>query len=125
MTLGEILRDLLTDNDITQKELAENLGIGVSTLGNYIQDYREPDFAVLKLFADYFGVTTDFLLDHRTGTAGSHGEDELLRIYRILTSDQQELYIKQGKLFIAQNYKKSMSSPLMTANKKPRYRKQE
>ena len=110
MTLGEILRDLLSENDISQKQLAKHLNMGASTLGNYIQNVREPDYETLKRFADYFHVTTDYLLDHRTDQAISHQEDEVLRIFRVLTKDQQELFIAQGKLFIAQNKKKEKLS---------------
>ena len=101
MTLGEILRNLLADNDITQKELAQNLNIGASTLSNYIQNIREPDYNTLKNLADYFNVTTDYLLDHRVNQAVSPLENELLFVFRTLKKDQQELLIKQGKLYIS------------------------
>ena len=105
MTIGDILRNLLADMDITQKQLAEALNIGASTLSNYVQNIREPDYGMIKRLADYFGVSTDYLLDHRTAKSESHNEDDLLRIYRALSQDQQELFIKQGKLLIAQNNK--------------------
>ena len=124
MTLGDILRNLLTDHDMTQKQLASDLGIGASTLGNYVQNNREPDYITIKRFADYFGVTTDYLLDHRSGKAESFKEDELLRVFRILTPDEQDLYIEQGKLFLTQNYKKAQSGDSVAANRKPRYKKQ-
>jgi len=106
MTLGEILRSLIADIDLTQKELAKNIRVAASTLGNYIQDIREPDFATLIKLADYFGVTTDYLLDHRAGYAINHCEDELLRVFRSLTLDQQSLFLDIGKLLVMQNYSK-------------------
>jgi len=118
MTIGEILRNLLADRDLTQKQLAESLNIGASTLSNYIQNNREPDYGTLKCFADYFGVSTDFLLNHRTKQAVSHQEDELLHIFRALTSDQQELFIGQGKLFVSHNKKKAIPPELKIADKK-------
>ena len=116
--MGEILRDLLSEKGITQKQLAENLNIAASTLGNYMQDVREPDNKMLKRLADYFDVTTDYLLDHRTGQAMNHQEDELLRIFRTLTREQQELYIEQGKLLIAQNTRKMNSANPQTMGRK-------
>lgn len=118
MTLGEILRNLLIEKDITQKQLAESLNIAPSTLGNYIQNVREPDYEMLKCFADYFNVSTDYLLNHRANGATSHKEDELLRVFRALTKDQQEIFIEQGKLFIVQNNKKEKSSDLKIAEDK-------
>ena len=60
MNFGNILRELLEDNDITQKQLADDLNIASTTIGNYIRGLREPDFQILKLFASYFHVTTDY-----------------------------------------------------------------
>ena len=123
MTLGEILRNLLTDRDITQKQLAENLHIGASTLGNYIQDNREPDYNTLKILANYFNVSTDFLLDHRSGIAVSHFEDELLSVFRAMSPEQQELYLQQGKLFYAHYLKnKPPQRKLRIADSKPKYK---
>ena len=103
LSFGDILRELISDRRISQKQLAEYLNINASTLGNYIQDTREPNFEMLKKLADFFNVTTDYLLDHRTGYALSHKEDKLLRIFRALTTDQQDLFIEQGKLFVKHN----------------------
>ncbi|MDR0294386.1 MAG: helix-turn-helix transcriptional regulator [Oscillospiraceae bacterium] len=110
MKLGEILRDLLAERDITQKQLADSLYISASTIGNYIQNTREPDYDTLKRFADYFRVTTDYLLDHRVSQTATHREDELLRLFRSLTKDQQELFLEQCKLFVTYNSKKGRSS---------------
>ena len=44
MNFGNILRELLEDNDITQKQLADDLNIASTTIGNYIRGLREPDF---------------------------------------------------------------------------------
>ena|GEM_PF-78350 len=110
LSFGEVLGDLLSEKDMTQKQLAEVLDISPSTLGNYFQGVCEPNFETLKRIADYFNVSTDYLLDHRGGQTVSHDEDALLRIFRALTTDQQEIYIAQGKLFISQNNKKGKSS---------------
>ena len=106
MSLGEMLRYLLEERDITQKQLAECMNIGASTLGNYIQNIREPDYEMLKELASFFGVSTDYLLEHKVDQTVCSHEVELLRVFRALEKDQQELFIEQGKLFIAQNNKK-------------------
>ena len=113
MSLGEILRNLLEERDITQKQLADILNVGASTLSNYIQNSREPDYETLRRLASYFEVSTDYLLEFKTAQVSSLQESELLRVFRTLTNDQQELFIEQGKLFIAQNYKKRKSSDSM------------
>ncbi len=106
MHFGDIVRNLLEENDITQRQLAERLNIAVSTLGNYIRNVREPDFETLKKFAAFFQVSTDYLLDYHPISDAASGEEELLRVYRLLTPEQQELFIEQGKLLHRMNRKK-------------------
>ena len=110
MKFGDILRNLISDRNITQKQLASELNIAPSTLGNYIQDSREPDFQTLKDIAGYFNVTVDYLIDNRSPYTQSRKEEELLRIYRSLSSDQQDLYLEQGKAFLKINAKENAKS---------------
>ncbi|MDR3314191.1 MAG: helix-turn-helix domain-containing protein [Oscillospiraceae bacterium] len=97
MLFGDILRSLLEENDLTQKQLSENLHIAASTLGNYVQNLREPDFMTLKQLADYFNVSIDYLLDYRRTNAATRSEDDLLRVFRQLPPEQQEIFLAQGK----------------------------
>jgi transcriptional regulator with XRE-family HTH domain len=113
MSLGEILRNLLEERDMTQKQFANILNVSASAFGNYVQDTREPDYDTLKRLASYFNVSIDYLLDYRTPKANTFLEDELLRVFRSLTPEQQELFIEQGKLFISHNHKKIKSSDSM------------
>ena len=114
MNFGNILRELLEDNDITQKQLATDLNIAATTIGNYIRGMREPDFEILKLFAAYFNVTTDYLLDFQSGITQDHGEDELLHLYRTLPEDKKELLLEQGKLLVRLNLKEDVKSSKST-----------
>jgi len=100
MTFSDILRLLIEERGLTQKQLAKDLHIAVSTLGGYVQGTSEPDFDTLKRLAEYFEVSADYLLDFRTGKAKSHSEDDLLRVFRALSPAQQEIYLEQGKVFL-------------------------
>ena len=62
MTFGAALRALRTRNDMTQKQLADILGLSESTVGMYERGKREPEFETLEAIADYFNVDMDFLL---------------------------------------------------------------
>jgi transcriptional regulator with XRE-family HTH domain len=57
------LRMLREDRELMQKDIALKLNIGVTTYNNYEKGVREPDFEVLKLFAKFYEVTTDYLLE--------------------------------------------------------------
>lgn len=115
MTFGDILRELLDDNSVTQKQLAADLNVGATTIGNYIRGFREPDFEILKLLATYFNVTTDYLLNFQSGVTKDHGEDELLRLYRSLPNEQKDLFLEQGKLLVRHNSKENAESSKSTS----------
>ena len=100
MSFGDNLRTLIEERDITQKELARQLNIAPSTLGSYVQNVREPDFSTLKLLADYFDVSIDYLLDHYQKKTDTRQEQELLRVFRSLTDEQQYICIEQCKVLM-------------------------
>lgn len=105
MTFGDVLRELIEERGMTQKQVASDLNIAPSTMGGYVQNTSEPDFNTLKLLARYFNVTVDYLLDFRSKKAGTRQEDEVLRVFRSLTAEQKNLYLEQGKVFIRFNQK--------------------
>lgn len=61
-TLGARIRSLREEKSISQLELAKILNIGNTTLSQYESDKRIPSDAVKKKIADYFNVSTDYLL---------------------------------------------------------------
>ena len=62
MTTGRILTELRKEKEIGQKELAVDLNVSVGTVSNYENDVHSPDLSTLCKLADFFGVTTDYLL---------------------------------------------------------------
>ena len=56
------LKALRQDNDLTQEALAHKLHINRSTLSNYENIGREPNYTLLIKISDYFNVSTDYLL---------------------------------------------------------------
>lgn len=56
------LKSLRTNKGLKQEELAKILGLSRSTITKYETGEREPDFEILEKIADYFNVSTDFLL---------------------------------------------------------------
>lgn len=59
---GKKLKVLRTSKKISQKEFGKIFGLAESTIGMYERDERRPDFELLNKFADYFEVSTDYLL---------------------------------------------------------------
>jgi len=61
MPFGTVLKTLRVRNDMTQKQLADVLGVSESTVGMYERGHREPAFETLEAIADYFNVDMDYL----------------------------------------------------------------
>ena len=97
MQFGDTLRWLIEENDLTQKHLSEILQMPPSTLTNYVNNLREPDFDTLKRIAAYFNVSTYYLLDYHPKQGANEIEDDLLRVFRSLPPEQQRIYLEQGK----------------------------
>ncbi len=110
MTIGETLRELLEEHELTQKQLAFALNVAPSTLGGYVQGTSEPDVATLKNIAAFFHVSMDYLLDYSSKSDSAPGENELLRIYRSLSEKERFLFLEQGKLLLKYSQKEKSST---------------
>ncbi|HEF1899108.1 helix-turn-helix domain-containing protein [Bacillus cereus group sp. MYBK108-2] len=76
-TFGNIIRDLRKQKGITQKELAKSLQLSESTIGMYERNERQPDYNTLIRIADYFKVSTDFLLGRDFDVERNRNDSEL------------------------------------------------
>lgn len=59
---GKRLRELRTEKDLKQNELANILELSTSTIGMYEQGRRHADLDTLKKIAEYFDVSVDYLI---------------------------------------------------------------
>lgn len=60
--LGDILMELRQDAGLTQKESGNVLHVSSGTISNYENGVHLPDVEKLIVFANFFNVTTDYLL---------------------------------------------------------------
>ena len=63
MDFGNKLKELRTQNGLTQQQLATQLGVTKSVVSFYERQERTPSPEVLRKMAAIFRVSTDFLLD--------------------------------------------------------------
>jgi transcriptional regulator with XRE-family HTH domain len=63
VNFGEKLKMLRTGQKLSQRELAERLGVAKSVISYYESGDRYPSYDVLVKMAHLFHVTTDYLLD--------------------------------------------------------------
>lgn len=62
----EILRKLRESRGLTLEQVAEALGSKNQYISNYELGKRRPDYEMLSRFADFYGVSVDFLLGRGT-----------------------------------------------------------
>ncbi|WP_392454857.1 helix-turn-helix domain-containing protein [Chryseomicrobium aureum] len=72
---GAKLKKLRERENLSRDEFAKKIGITYAALSKYELDLRQPDFETLTKIADYFEVSTDYLLDH--DVSGSKNTDSL------------------------------------------------
>lgn len=63
--LGERLKELRLEKGLTQQQLSDELGMNSVTYLRYEKSQREPTLQALMIFADFFQVSTDYLLGYK------------------------------------------------------------
>lgn len=81
------LKYLLSENSISQQQLADAIGISQQTVSRYANGITEPDIASIIKIASFFHATTDFVLgveseQNHEGAGCKVGETELYLISR-------------------------------------------
>lgn len=62
LEFGKLLAKLRKEKGVLQKEVATYLNMTVATVSNYEKGVHLPDLNTLSMLADFFDVSTDFLL---------------------------------------------------------------
>lgn len=104
----ENLKVLRSEFAITQKQLADVIGVSQQSINKYENHNIEPDIETLKRIADYFDTSIDYLVGysgerHKSSVSTtqeiSYQERYLIRKYRTLTQKE-----KQSIDLIIENY---------------------
>ena len=112
-TMGQIIRRLRKERNLTQEELAEQLGVTFQAVSKWENDTGMPDISQVVPIAHVFGVSTDVLF----GTFGTSDTEEVWKIVnnaqallsRPLTSEslfQKYLAIKEYNYIYIKKEKK-------------------
>jgi transcriptional regulator with XRE-family HTH domain len=106
------LVELRKEKKMSQYEIADRLGFSRGQYANYEQGTREPDFSTLQKIADYFNVSTDYLLgrtdDPGTKDGNDKGEMYFLDKENVTPEEAKEAlaYIKARRMLKEQDKKK-------------------
>lgn len=79
MSIGERIRRYRNEVDMTQRELAEEVGLTESAIRNYERDIRTPGDEQIERIAKALGVSPDAIRD--IGVEGARGALEVLFRY--------------------------------------------
>lgn len=114
MNFAHRLKSLREEKDVKQVELAKVLNLTSATLSQYEKGIREPNLDNVSLLAEYFNVSTDYLLGRtniRNTTKSAELEiieklnfsddiKEALRMLSELSPANQEKMMKIAKVFL-------------------------
>lgn len=100
---GEILAELRKDRSMSQKELAQIIYVSTGTISNYETGAHFPDVEKLIALAEYFHVTTDYLLGRCKSElsldvfddpiAGSKTLGEVIKEIQSLPAEKRQLLV--------------------------------
>lgn len=62
MIFSDRLKELRKNKDISQKQLAQSICVNIKQIQRYELGYNEPTMSVIIALAQYFNVSTDYLL---------------------------------------------------------------
>ena len=92
------LKELREQTGLSQKEIAQRIGIEYQNYNKYELGINEPSVDTLKLIADYYGVSLDYLCDHTTKAFdfGYLNEQQINLINKIKALDNTDLIQVNG-----------------------------
>ena len=74
-------------NDLTQKEVADAIGVSPQTFNTWMQGIALPRMGKIQALADYFGIKKSDLIDDKEN--GYYFNDETARLAQQLFEDKQ------------------------------------
>jgi len=98
MSLEERIKQLMEEQKISQKELAEKTGLTEASVSKYVNGKREPRIDVILKLAKVFNVSTDYLLEglenEKLHDAFSETKMAIARSKNELSDDEKTKLIK-------------------------------
>ena len=105
-TMPEILRELRNENKATQSDMANLLGLTTNAYQSYERGTSEPSCKALCILADFYKVSTDYLLGRTPVRAmnilpvGALSEEEVKDIDAAIVTGYTQLSLETRRMFI-------------------------
>ena len=102
--LKELRIKKLPPKGITQEEVANALGIPRGTYAHYELNKRQPDADMIVKLADFFGVSTDYLLGNDKPVEKKANPDsetlEIISLFDKLPEDKKALVLAMARAMV-------------------------
>ncbi|MFC0525815.1 helix-turn-helix domain-containing protein [Pontibacillus salicampi] len=109
--LNKRLRELRKGTGLNQEEISKRFGVARTTYAMYEQGQRTPDYETLQKMADYFEVTTDYLLgrsDKPSYTAAEEKSEEDKELEKLLDDPNFSIAFKEFSESPEENREKAL-----------------
>jgi len=93
--LGGRITELLKQLNMTQRELADKVGVTEVSMSRYINGDRIPKGTVIANLATALHTTSDYLLNGETSDEGADFEAEYYKIHRLIARNASQMSSKQ------------------------------
>jgi len=90
MTMGDRLRELRLKRNLSQEEVARQIGITRSAYSHYEINNRQPVYDTLIKLSAYFEVTLDYIIGGDAGKPEAGMTPDTVEIFRLLSSMDQD-----------------------------------
>lgn len=110
MKFNQILTELMEARGISAYKIWKETGISQSIIGKWKSGEKEPTSEYLQKMADYFGVTTDYLLGNKKSPADMTIDEAKKEIYEIakrLSPENYDRLLDHARLLQAFEQKKA------------------
>lgn len=104
-TIGQMIKMLRKEKELTQKELGDKIGVSAVTITRYENEQRYPDIKTIKALANALGVSVSQIVDVNLVTASSYPELKPFKPPKSLDEIFDELLESLGYEIIDRVYK--------------------
>ncbi|MGN0340348.1 MAG: helix-turn-helix domain-containing protein [Lachnospira sp.] len=96
--IGQRIRDIRKDKNLTQEYLAEKTGVNVSHISNIETNKVKVSLTLLINICNELDVTLDYILENEYHTPCSSLEKELLNTIKNMEKEKQEILLRIAKV---------------------------
>lgn len=90
-SIGKFISQKRKEQNMTQEQLAEKLGVSNKTVSKWECGKCMPDYSIVKPLCQELGITVSELMDGEAKSAGTHNDEQILNMLeRIQTLEKQK-----------------------------------